>query len=69
MNFDIGDIILQKKDKIIFLVIEKSRNKLTLEYFDTFSNKIISFVTDKKKIETQFEQRPEDLELLKVRLK
>jgi len=69
MNFNVGDIIFQKVDKITFTIVEKKGNKLTLEYYDTHLNKVHSFVISKKQIETQFNERSEELEHFKAILK
>jgi len=69
MNFNVGDIIYQKRDKITFTIVEKHGNKLTLEYYDTHLNKVHSFVISKKQIETQFNERSEELEHFKAILK
>lgn len=71
MIINVGDIIFNKKDKITFTVVEKSKgNRLfTLEYYDTFEKAVRSIVIQKWKIEEQFKERPEDLEHFKVILK
>ena len=69
MNFNVGDIIFQKVDKITFTIVEKHGNKLTLEYYDTHLNKVHSFVISKKQIETQFNERADELEHFKAILK
>ena len=69
MNFNVGDIIYQKRDKITFTIVEKYGNKLTLEYYDTHLNKVHSFVISKKQIETQFNERSDELEHFKAILK
>ena len=71
MNFNVGDLIVNKKDNITFTIIERSKgNRLfTLEYYDTSMKAVKSFVIQKWKIEAQFKERPEDLEHFKVILK
>lgn len=69
MNFNVGDIIFNKKDKITFTIVEKYGNKLTLEYYDTHRMTVGSFVVSKNKIEIYFKERPDDLEHFKVILK
>ena len=69
MNFNVGDIILQKKDKITFTVVEKKGIKLVLEYYDTHTKSIRNITMNKVQLETQFSERPQDLEHFKVILK
>jgi hypothetical protein len=69
MNFNVGDIVFQKIDKITFTIIEKKRNKLVLEYYDTHTMNIRNFTISKKQMEKQFSERPHDLEHFKVILK
>jgi hypothetical protein len=69
MNFKVGDIIFQKRDKITFTIVEKKRNKLVLEYYDTHTKSIRNITMNKVQLETQFSERPQDLEHFKVILK
>lgn len=71
MNFNVGDIILNKKDKITFTIVQKSKGNriITLEYYDTSSNKVKNVVLTKWKLEQQFKDRPDDLEHFKAILK
>lgn len=71
MNFNIGDIILNKKDKITFTIVEKSKGNriITLEYYDTYANEVRNIVLTKWKLEQQFKDRPDDLEHFKAILK
>jgi hypothetical protein len=71
MNFNVGDIVFNKKDKITFTIVEKSKgNRLfTLEYYDTHTNRVMSFVIKKWQLERQFKDRPDDLEHFKAILK
>lgn len=71
MNFNVGDIIFNKKDKITFTIVEKSKGNrfFTLEYYDTHMMKVMSIIIKKWKLEEEFKQRPDDLEHFKVILK
>jgi methanogenic corrinoid protein MtbC1 len=71
MNFNVGDIIFNKKDKITFTIVEKSKGNrfFTLEYYDTHMMKVMSIIIKKWKLEEEFKQRPKDLEHFKVILK
>jgi hypothetical protein len=69
MNFNVGDIIFQKRDKITFTIVEKKGTKLVLEYYDTHTMNVRSFTISKKQIEKQFTDRPDVLEHFKVILK
>ena len=69
MNFNVGDIIFQKVDKITFTIVEKKGSILTLEYYDVHRMKLDKFSLHKKQIETQFNERPEELEHFKAILK
>ena len=71
MNFNVGDIILNKKDKITFVIVKKSKGNriITLEYYDAYANEVRNIVLTKWKLEQQFKDRPDDLEHFKVILK
>ena len=70
MSFNVGDLIFQKRDKIVFTIIEKKRNKLlVLEYYDTHTMSIRNITMNKNQLFFQFKDRPEDLEHFKVILK
>lgn len=70
MNFNVGDIIFQKRDNIIFTIVEKKRNKLlVLEYYDTHVMGIRHVTINKNQLFFQFKERPDDLEHFKAILK
>lgn len=69
MNFNVGDIIFQNKDKITFLIVEKKRNKLVLEYYDTHTMSVKNITMNKGQLEAQFKDKPQYLEHFKVILK
>jgi hypothetical protein len=71
MNFNVGDIIFQKKDKITFTIVEKSKGNrfFTLEYYDTHMMKVMTIILKKWQLERHFKERPEELEHFKVILK
>ena len=70
MNFNVGDIIFQKRDNIIFTIVEKKRNKLlVLEYYDTHTMSIRNITMNKNQLFLQFKERPDELEHFKAILK
>jgi len=70
MSFNVGDIIFQKRDNIIFTIVEKKRNKLlVLEYYDTHVMGIRHITINKNQLFFNLKERPADLEHFKVILK
>jgi hypothetical protein len=69
IKFKVGDLIYNKKDHIVFLIIEKNRNRFTLEYIDHTNGKAGQFGISKSQLEHQFATRPQDLEHFKVIVK
>jgi len=69
MNFNVGDLILQKRDNITFTIVGKKGTKLILEYYDTHTMKVRSVFMSKNELFKQFKERPEFLEHFKAILK
>lgn len=69
MNFNVGDLILQKRDNITFTIVEKKGTKLILEYYDTHTMEVRSVFMSKNELLKQFKERPELLEHFKTILK
>jgi hypothetical protein len=64
--FNIGDIILQTKDNIVFTVVKKDRKYIYLEYYDKpFGDNRIFEIT-REKLKYQFEIKAEFLKLIRV---
>jgi len=64
--FNVGDIILQTKDNIVFTVIKKDRKHIYLEYYDKpFGDNRIFEIT-REKLKYQFEIKAEFLKLIRV---
>jgi hypothetical protein len=69
IKFKVGDLIYNKKDRIVFLIVEKDRNRFTLEYSDHTNGKTGLLGISKSNLEYQFATRSQDLEHFKVILK
>ena len=63
---NVGDIIHQTKDNIIFTVIKKDKQNIYLEYYDkpTDSNKVIPVT--RPQLKQTFEKNGQHLNLIRV---
>jgi len=63
---NIGDIILQTRDNIIFTLVKKDKNYLYLEYYDNHIEDIKTVLLTREALKHQFETRSEELKLIRV---
>ena len=63
---NIGDIILQTKDNIVFTVVNKDKKNIYLEYYDRPFETRRTFEITREKLKIQFETRSDYLTLIKV---
>ena len=63
---NIGDIILQTKDNIVFTVVNKDKKNIYLEYYDRPFETRRTFEITREKLKVQFETRSDYLTLIRV---
>jgi hypothetical protein len=63
---NIGDIILQTKDNIVFTVVNKDKKNIYLEYYDRPFETRRTFEITTEKLKIQFETRSDYLTLIRV---
>jgi hypothetical protein len=63
---NIGDIILQTKDNIVFTVVNKDKKNIYLEYYDRPFETRRTFEITREKLKIQFETRSDYLTLIRV---
>ena len=63
---NIGDIILQTKDNIVFTVVNKDKKNIYLEYYDRPFETRRTFEITREKLKIQFETRRDYLTLIRV---
>jgi hypothetical protein len=64
--FNVGDIIHQTRDNIIFTVVKKDRKHIYLEYYDKPFGDNRTFEITREKLKIQFETRSDYLTLIRV---
>jgi len=64
--FNVGDIIHQTKDNIVFTVVKKDRKHIYLEYYDRPFETRRTFEITREKLKIQFETRSDYLTLIRV---
>jgi hypothetical protein len=63
---NIGDIIHQTKDNIVFTVVNKDKKNIYLEYYDRPFETRRTFEITREKLKVQFETRSDYLTLIRV---
>jgi hypothetical protein len=63
---NVGDIILQTKDNIVFTVVNKDKKYIYLEYYDKPYEARRTFEITREKLKIQFETNGQYLNLIRV---
>jgi hypothetical protein len=66
IQFNVGDLIHQLKDNILYVIIAKGKSTFTLQYYDKSHKLHKSFKMTRQQLKTEFETRPELLKLFRV---
>ena len=66
IQFNVGDLIHQLKDNILYIIIAKGKSTFTLQYYDKSLKLDKSFKMTRQQLKTEFETRPELLKLFRV---
>jgi len=66
IQFNVGDLIHQLKDNMLYTIIDKGKSTFTLRYYDKSLKLDKSFKMTRQQLKTEFETRPELLKLFKV---
>jgi hypothetical protein len=66
IQFNVGDLIHQLKDNILYTIIAKGKSTFTLQYYDNSHKLDKSFKMTRQQLKTEFETRPELLKLFRV---
>jgi hypothetical protein len=63
---DVGDIIHQTRDNIIFTIIARDKNRFTLEYYDNYIKNIKIIFLTREQLRRTFKNNANDLKLIRV---
>jgi hypothetical protein len=66
IQFNVGDLIHQLKDNILYVIIAKGKSSFTLQYYDRSLKLDKSFKVTREQLKFEFETRSELLKLFKV---
>ena len=66
IQFNVGDLIHQLKDDILYVIIAKGKSTFTLQYYNKSHKLDKSFKMTRQQLKTEFETRPQLLKLFKV---
>lgn len=66
IQFNVGDLIHQLKDNMIYTIVHKDKTRFTLQYYDRSDKLHKSFKMTREELKTEFETRPELLKHFRV---